>query len=252
LTSQTPCRSAVFGFRRQVRIASGRFSPSDCPSEGTATCPAQVRSTANFSSGQTFWSLTRLRSNQCNPKRDSGRSETYPRACAPFGTRAFAARRRPSVRRGVRSLSCRLGGAIPGVGFPRRFADRERRDSPAQRWPRPSVRPPVSLLTSGAERSLRFCRIPTPTSVGSTPGSVDGILRHGTPRRLRRIWKGTQAQEEPGLVAPSTAQRDSRLRQGAKPRSRRNGTVARVAVMQRGSGGGKFFEGYEPASRERP
>jgi len=36
---------------------------------------------------------------------------TYPRACAPFGTRAFAARRRPSVRRSARSLPCRFGGA---------------------------------------------------------------------------------------------------------------------------------------------
>jgi len=159
---------------------------------------------------------------------------------------------RPLVRRSRRSLMCRFGGAFPGVGFPRRFADRERRDSPAQRWLRPPVRPPVRILTWGAERSLRFCRIPIQTSVWSTPGSVDGKLRHGTSRSCRRIWKGTQAQEEPGLVAPSNVQRDSRLRQGAKPRSRRNGTVARVAVMQRGSGGGKFFEGYEPASRERP
>lgn len=108
------------------------------------------------------------------------------------------------------------------------------------------------MLTSGAERSLRFCRIPVRTSVQPTSGSVDGKLRHGTSRSVRRIWKGTQAQEEPGLAAPSNVQRDSRLRQGARPRSRRNGTVARVAVMQRGSGGGKFFEGYEPASRERP
>jgi len=62
------------------------------------------------------------------PERDSGRSETYPRACAPFGTRAFAARRSTfgspkssfanvPLRRCV--SRCRVSASVRRPGAPR-------------------------------------------------------------------------------------------------------------------------------------
>jgi len=203
LTSQTPCRSAVFGFRRQVRNASGRFSPSDCPSEGTATCVAQVSSTANFSSGQTLWKLARLRSVQCNPKRDSGRSEHTPVLVRPSGR-----------ERSLRGARCSFGSpkssfaivplrrCIPGVGFPRRFADRERRDSPAGFWLRSGPAAPGELAHLGCGTELAIL----PNS-GSNFGSADFRQRRWetSPRDVAKCPKDLEGDPSPGRTGSGCA-----------------------------------------------
>lgn len=100
-----------------------------------------------------------------------------------------------SVRRNHLSLLCRFGGAFQVSGFRVGSPTGSAATTPQVSGFGQGMRPPVSLLTSGAERSLRFCRIPVRTSVHPTSGSVDGNLRHGT---FAKFLKDLEGDPSPG------------------------------------------------------